>query len=308
MSTSFYYKTIIFSTLALLLASCGSKKSTVVDRHKSAQSDVIEYGMKYLNTPYRYAGKGPSSFDCSGYTSFVFRKFGYKLNPSSAGQARQGETIRRKDDLQVGDLVFFEGRSHNGRVGHVGIVSDISKKGQFNFIHASTSNGVIITSSEEPYYKARYLRGGRVLKDIPRKPKEPIKEESKQTENKYAKAQEHVTYKETDDGFVAIHTAKSKPLKEDTAVSTEQSSKPVKSKKEEDKKKNNNGEIRQFAVTATEEPILSPTSRIRYKVKPGETLFSISRKHNCSVEQLQKWNPDVENNIIKAGDLIDIYQ
>ena len=77
--------------------------------------------------------------------------------------------------------------------------------------------------------------------------------------------------------------------------------------KEEEKKKDKR-EIRHQAITVTEESILPAPVRIRHKVKPGETLFSISQKHNCSVEQLQKWNPDVENNAIKAGDLIDVYQ
>ena len=308
MPSSFYYKSIIFALLALLLASCASKKSSVNHKNKTLQNDIVEYGKKYLNTPYKYSGKGPNSFDCSGYTSFVFSKFGYKLHSSSAGQARQGITIRRKEDLEIGDLVFFEGRSHNGRVGHVGIVCDISRKGYFNFIHASTSYGVIITSSEEPYYKARYLRGGRILKDIPKKPKEPVLEESTLVDNNYAKAQENIAYKETDNGFVAINTTTGKPLEHDIAVSTEQTSKPIKSKKKDKEKKKDESEIRHQAITATEESIHYAPTRIRHKVKPGETLYSISRKHKCSVEQLQKWNPDVENNTIKAGDLIDVYQ
>lgn len=291
--------------MVLVLASCASKKSTVADKDKTIQNDIVDYSKKYLHKPYSYAGKGPNSFDCSGFTSFVYGKFGYILLNSSAAQARQGITIKRKEDLEIGDLVFFEGSSHNGRVGHVGIVSDISRGGNFKFIHASTSNGVIITSSEEPYYKARYLRGGRILKDIPIVAE---KQENTIVGNNYAKAQENITYKETDDGFITINTKTGKPLKEETAVSTEQPLKPVHNKKEEDKKKKDKSEIRQSAITATEESIHSTPTRIRHKVKPGETLYSISRKHKCSVEQLQKWNPDVENNVIQAGDELDIYQ
>ncbi len=314
MTSSSYYKSILFTLLVLALASCGAKKSTVTDKNARLQKEIIDYSKKYLHKPYRYAGKGPYSFDCSGYTSFVFSKFGYKLNSSSAGQARQGTAINKKEELQVGDLVFFEGRSLNGRVGHVGIVSDIGKKGQFKFIHASTSNGVIITSSEEPYYRTRYLRGGRILKDIPKIPKEPETEESTLVENNYAKAKENVTYKETDDGFVTIHTGASSPAKETTAVTSEQASKPskpVKSKEqeeEEDKKKKKNSEFRQAAIRGSEEsPIALPT-RISHKVKPGETLYSISQLHNCSVDELRKWNPELENNTLQAGDVLDVYQ
>ena len=304
MSSSSYYKTIVFTFMVLVLASCASKKSTVAHKAKSIQNDIVDYGKRHLNKPYQYAGKGPNSFDCSGYTSFIFKEFGYNLLNTSAGQARQGVTIRRKDDLQIGDLVFFEGSSHNGRVGHVGIVSDLGKKGKFKFIHASTSNGVIITSSEEPYYYERYLRGTRIIKDIP---KEPVRQENTD-QNNYAKAQENITYKETNDGFVTINTATGKPIKEEQAVSPEQTSKPKKSKKEEDEKKKKKEEVRQTAIRAAEETLILPPTLYTHKVKPGETLYSISQMHNCSVEELRRWNPDIIDNIIQAGDELDIFQ
>ena len=109
------------------MVSCGVRKQSVspISKTDGAQSEIIDYGMKHLNKPYRYAGKGPSSFDCSGFTSFVFKEFGYRLSTSSSGQAKQVPSINRKEDLRVGDLVFFEGRAHNGRVGHVGIVKEV---------------------------------------------------------------------------------------------------------------------------------------------------------------------------------------
>lgn len=312
MSSSSYYKLIVFSILALLWASCGSKKSVVSDKTKLTQHDVVEYGKKYLNTPYRYAGKGPNSFDCSGYTSFVFKRFGYNLHASSAGQARQGEAINSKKELQIGDLVFFEGNSRNGRVGHVGIVSDTHKNGRFSFIHASTSYGVIISSSEEPYYRARYLRGGRVIKDIQRKQQEPI-EESAIADNNHIKVQDNIVYKETDEGFVAINKTTGKPLEGAVAVSPEQASKPVKTKEkekqeEEEKKKKQKSEIRQTAIRGSEETLVTPPNRITHKVKPGETLYSITKKYNCSVEELKRWNPTIENNTIQAGERLDLYK
>ena len=308
MSSSSYYKLLVFSILALLLASCGSKKSAVTSQTKSVQHDVVEYGKRYLNTPYRYAASGPSSFDCSGYTSFVFRKFGYNLNASSAGQARQGEAINSTSELEIGDLVFFEGNSRNGRVGHVGIVSDIRKGGKFKFIHASTSNGVIISSSDEPYYRTRYLRGGRVIKDIPKKEQKSTTEETVIVESNHIKVQEHVVYKETNDGFVAVNSVTGKPLKDEQTVIPEQQSKPVKKKEEDNKEKEKKSEIRQTAIRGTEETLVTPPSKATHKVKPGETLYSIAKKHNCSVEQLKRWNPEIENNEIQAGDELDVYQ
>lgn len=166
-ATNVYKKiaAILFTTI--LLASCGAGRSTVSSHRTSSvsmQNNVVEYGRKFLGKPYRYAGRGPNSFDCSGFTSFVFKEFGYTLNPSSGGQERQFPTVHRKD-LKKGDLVFFEGSRKNGRVGHVGIVTEARRDGTFRFIHASTNYGVIVSSSEEEYYASRYIRGGRVLEE-----------------------------------------------------------------------------------------------------------------------------------------------
>lgn len=124
---------------------------------------IINYGKIFLNSPYHHGGKGESSsFDCSGFTSFVYRNFGYKLGASSSDQAGQFDTVDRCE-LKRGDLVFFAGRRPGKRVGHVGIVVEADQDGHFNFIHASTQHGVIISKSDEPYYLRRYIKAGRVV-------------------------------------------------------------------------------------------------------------------------------------------------
>lgn len=164
--TRIIYRLIIFLCISAFFASCGvSKKSSQKNNLSLLQDEILQFGKKYLGKPYRYAGNGPNSFDCSGFTSFVFREFGFKLSAGSAEQDRQVPTVANKKELVPGDLVFFEGRRQNGKVGHVGIVTEANRNGDFYFIHASTNNGVIISSSNEPYYASRYLRGGRVLKD-----------------------------------------------------------------------------------------------------------------------------------------------
>jgi cell wall-associated NlpC family hydrolase len=70
-----------------------------------------------------------------------------------------------KREIRPGDLVFFTGRNaRSKKVGHVGIVVDSGKNGNFIFIHASTSKGVTVTSSTEDYYRERYLSARRVVK------------------------------------------------------------------------------------------------------------------------------------------------
>lgn len=124
---------------------------------------IINYGKIFLNSPYHHGGKGESSsFDCSGFTSFVYRNFGFKLGASSSDQAEQFDTVDRCN-LKRGDLVFFAGRRPGKRVGHVGIVVNADQDGRFNFIHASTQHGIIISNSDEPYYLRRYIKAGRVI-------------------------------------------------------------------------------------------------------------------------------------------------
>ena len=92
-----------------------NSRSSIVDQ-------VINYAYRFRGTPYRYGAMSPRGFDCSGFTSYVFKRFGINLDRSSRGQIFDGVRVK-KNDLQPGDLVFFQGRSGRGGVGHVGIVT-----------------------------------------------------------------------------------------------------------------------------------------------------------------------------------------
>ena len=128
----------------------------------STTDSIIEEARKYLGKPYKYAGAGPSSFDCSGFTSFIFKKFGTELPHSSADQYRQGTRVD-ESELRRGDLVFFNGRRIGSTVGHVGIVVDVKADNTFTFIHSAIQGGVIISDSLEPYYSARYQGARRII-------------------------------------------------------------------------------------------------------------------------------------------------
>lgn len=134
--------------------------------NEALKSDLVDYAKKFLGCRYRRGGKGPSVFDCSGFTSYVFRKFGYSLNPASRLQGMQGERVALQD-AEVGDLMFFSGRKAGKTVGHVAMVIDVNQDtGQVKFIHASTSRGVVIeTYPDGGYYSRRFLYIQRVLDD-----------------------------------------------------------------------------------------------------------------------------------------------
>lgn len=126
--------------------------------------DILDYASKFKGTRYLLGATGPNRFDCSGFTSYVFSKFGYRLQRTSREQVNDGKVIA-KNELKPGDLVFFNGRRAGGsRIGHVGIVTSAdNENGTFEFIHASCSKGVTVSKSTEAYFDKRYVKACRVL-------------------------------------------------------------------------------------------------------------------------------------------------
>lgn len=127
-------------------------------------NDMIAYAKRFIGTRYVRGGKSPKGFDCSGFTSHVFKQFGYSLNASSSSQYGQGSKVER-DEIAAGDLLFFTGRnSRSGRVGHVAIAIDNDPAtGEITFIHAAISGGIRIDRISAPYYSARYIGARRIL-------------------------------------------------------------------------------------------------------------------------------------------------
>ncbi|KYZ77006.1 hypothetical protein AXX12_02365 [Anaerosporomusa subterranea] len=116
---------------------------------------IIATAKRYIGVPYRFGGVTPKGFDCSGYIQFVFNQHDKKLPRAADVQYKAGKFVLRSQ-LQPGDLVFFTtyeaGPSHNGI--YVG-------NGQF--IHASSSRGVMISKLDDSYWKPRYHGSRRVL-------------------------------------------------------------------------------------------------------------------------------------------------
>ena len=118
-------------------------------------SSIVATAKKYLGYKYTYGGSSPSTgFDCSGFTSYVFRQHGKSLNRTAAGQYSNGVAVSRAN-LQPGDLVMF-GKSG---INHVAIYI-----GGGQIIHASTpSTGIRIDSLSTGYYNNNYVGARRVL-------------------------------------------------------------------------------------------------------------------------------------------------
>jgi len=113
--------------------------------------------IKYINVPYQYGGNSKSGIDCSAFTQNIYKSIlSVNLYRSAREQYKQGEIISDVDDLQFGDLVFFDTRS-GVRPGHVGIYI-----GDELFAHASSKKGVTISSITHSYYKTRFMSGRRI--------------------------------------------------------------------------------------------------------------------------------------------------
>ncbi len=121
--------------------------------------DIIETARKYLGVPHCMGGRTMQCMDCSGLVAEVFAAFGIHLPHNSEEQARYGKILTEMDQLEGGDLVFFI-RSYDTRhfITHSGIYT-----GNDEFIHASSSRGVTITSLYDPWWSEKFLFGTRVF-------------------------------------------------------------------------------------------------------------------------------------------------
>ncbi len=123
------------------------------------KQQILNVAAESLGTPYRGGGTTPAGFDCSGFVTYTLNQFEIELPRSSAEMARTGKRIL-KSEAQAGDLIFFN--TSGGGVSHVGIVTE-NKDGVIKFIHSSTSNGVMYSSTAESYYSRTFVGINRIL-------------------------------------------------------------------------------------------------------------------------------------------------
>ena len=125
----------------------------------SKGEEVVNYAKQYLKCKYVYGASGPSTFDCSGFTMYVFKHFGISLSHSATAQSKKG-TYVAKENLQPGDLVFFKDYQTMDEIGHCGIYV-----GDGNFIHASSGTGYCVKLSTllTGSYNTRYSTARRII-------------------------------------------------------------------------------------------------------------------------------------------------
>lgn len=141
--------------VAVFLLTSMLPNSTEASYTSATSSKIVSDAKALIGTPYKWAGNTPSGFDCSGFMVYVFNKSGLSIPRTTSEQMKTGTAVS-KSNLKAGDLVFF---NTSGRgVSHAGIYI-----GGSNFIHTSSSRGVMISSINDPYYwGSKYMGAKRV--------------------------------------------------------------------------------------------------------------------------------------------------
>ena len=120
-------------------------------------SAIVAYAKQFLGVKYVYGGSTPSGFDCSGFTQYVMRHFGYSINRTASTQLKNGTAVSRSD-LQPGDLIFFRQPGSSYAATHVGIYI-----GDNQFIHASTNDYTVrIDSLNSSWYSKIFTAARRI--------------------------------------------------------------------------------------------------------------------------------------------------
>lgn len=134
---------------------------SIVSKYNPKVDTIISFAKTFLGVPYHHGGSSPSGFDCSGFISYIFGNFGFRLSRSSSALAEFGEIIAFSD-IQPGDLMFFKGSNANSsRVGHVAMVVEVAPN-KLKFIHSANGGVKIDEYQSSKYYTQRYIKTKRL--------------------------------------------------------------------------------------------------------------------------------------------------
>lgn len=165
-------KLLLILIITFTLISCGSKKkisssskvkssSSYVGKPKPIATKIADYALGFQGTRYKYGGTTKKGMDCSGliYTSFLSENI--QLPRVSRNMAKEGKMLR-VNQINVGDLLFFQTNKNKNVINHVGLVVEIAPS-TIKFIHSTTSRGVIVSSLNERYWNDAFVMAKRVL-------------------------------------------------------------------------------------------------------------------------------------------------
>ena len=286
-------KLLLAATAFLLCAPLlpAQHSQEALENPRKVADEIIKEAGRHLGKPYSYGANGPQSFDCTGFTCYVYNKVGYKLSRSSADQAHDGREIKGgMEKYQKGDLIIFGGRKNKKTPGHVGIFIAMDSLGKsFTFIHACNS-GVTISHIDEPYYAQRFIGVRRILPDFP-----PEEAERKALFNlqelfsgRSPAARDSVLNAIQERHLVLFPDGSWAMVGEDGEYVAPPGDKDF--------------ILNADATWRTDEA----TTAVFYTVKAGDTLAKIARQYGITVETLREMNGLTNRSVLRLGDRLRV--
>lgn len=171
-------KIALLLLLMITFSSCKSSKRIVTTKSKTAKIDsrskkpvadlynpqaekIVDYALKFEGVKYKYGGTTRKGMDCSGLIVTSFSSEDIALPRSTGDLSTTGDWVDLKEVVK-GDLLFFATRKNSRKVNHVGIVTT-AREGFVEFIHSSTSKGVMVSNMAEKYWYFAFVQARRVL-------------------------------------------------------------------------------------------------------------------------------------------------
>lgn len=149
-------------TMLGLIGACSSQPRSQAEQPSRSMEVVYSHSigeraaavaLNQVGVPYRYGGTTTSGFDCSGLMQYAYLRVGKQV-PRTTGQLWSSTTTVRRENMRIGDLLFFR---IDGKMSHVGMYI-----GGQRFVHApATGRTVSVASLNSPYYAAAFIRAGR---------------------------------------------------------------------------------------------------------------------------------------------------
>lgn len=118
------------------------------------RTSIIGWAKNFVGSSYRSSGTSPrKGFDCSGFTSYILKEYGFRIAPGSSSQAKLGKAVSL-ENAQPGDLVFFGNKK---RINHVALVVS-NNNGDITVVHSTNSRGVVVENvNDSDYWRKRVL-------------------------------------------------------------------------------------------------------------------------------------------------------
>jgi cell wall-associated NlpC family hydrolase len=141
-----------------------SKKATTYTKTKDANlkiDKIIDYAKQFEGVKYKYGGTTKKGMDCSGLIYVAFKENDVALPRVSTDMATSGQWVDLKK-VKEGDLLFFATKKNSRKINHVGLVTS-ARLGNVEFIHSTTSKGVITSNLAERYWYFAFVQAKRIL-------------------------------------------------------------------------------------------------------------------------------------------------